>query len=60
MHGIALWVILVAAAVLPMWVTEGVLRLILRWPMNFGGFMVLTAGNLMALAAAVWHASSQE
>jgi hypothetical protein len=27
--------------------------------MNFGGFMLLTAATLMALAAAVWNASTQ-
>lgn len=60
MHGLVLWVILVAGAVVPMWVTEAVFWLILHWPMNFGGWMIIMAGILMALAAAVWHASSQE
>lgn len=60
LQGLVLWVLLVIAAVLPMWVVEGIMHLITRWPMNFGGFMLLTASSLMALAAAVWHASSQE
>jgi hypothetical protein len=60
LQGLFLWVLLVTAAVLPMWVIEGILHLITRWSMNFGGFMLLTASSLMALAAAVWHASSQE
>jgi hypothetical protein len=60
MHGITLWVVLVAAAVIPMWVVEGIMRLFTHWPMNFGGFMVLLAANLLALASAVWLASSQE
>jgi len=60
MHGMTLWVILVAAAAVPMWAVEGLMHAITRWPMNFGGFMVVMAGTLMALAAAVWHASSQE
>lgn len=60
LYGIVLWVILVAGAVGPMWVVEGLMHVITRWPMNFGGFMIMMAANLMALAAAVWHASSQE
>jgi hypothetical protein len=60
LSGIVLWVILVIASVLPMWIVEGLLHLITRWSMNFGGFMVLTAATLMALASAVWYASSQE
>jgi hypothetical protein len=60
LYGIVLWVILVAASVGPMWGVEGVLHVITRWNMNFGGFMTLMAASLMALAAAVWHASSQE
>ncbi len=60
MHGVMLWVILVLASVIPMVVVEGILRLILRWPMEFGGYMVFASAVLMALAAAVWHASSQE
>ncbi len=58
--GIVLWVTLVVAAVIPMWIMEGLLGLITGWSMNFGGFMLLTAANLMALAAAVWYASAQE
>ena len=60
LQGLILWVLLVLAAIIPMWVVEGILRLITGWPMNFGGFMLLTAANIMALATAVWHASSQE
>jgi hypothetical protein len=58
--GLGLWVILVVGSVLPMWLVEGFLRLLTRWSLNFGGFMILTAATLMALAAAVWYASSQE
>jgi len=60
MQGMTLWAILVLASAVPMWLVEGIMHTITRWPMNFGGFMVVTAGTLMALAAAVWHASSQE
>jgi hypothetical protein len=60
LNGLFLWVILVIASVAPMWLVEGLMRLITHWPLNFGGFMILTSANLMALAAAVWHASSQE
>jgi hypothetical protein len=60
MQGLILWVLLVITSVFPMWAVEGAMHLITRWPMNFGGFMLLTASSLMALAAAVWHASSQE
>ena len=61
MSGIVLWIILVFGAVAPMWIVEGIMHVIKpTWPMNFGGFMLLTASTLMALAAAVWHASSQE
>jgi hypothetical protein len=58
--GITLWVILVVGAVAPMWIVEGLFHLITPWPMNFGGFMLLMAANLMALASAVWYASTQE
>lgn len=60
LQGPPLWIIIVPASVAPMWIMEGVLRLFTRWPMTFGGFMLLTAATLLALAAAVWHASSQE
>ncbi len=61
LFGLGLWVILVAASVLPMWGVEGIMHLILpKRPFNFGGWMVLSAANLLALAAAVWHESSQE
>jgi hypothetical protein len=60
LSGMVLWTVLVACSVIPMWLVEGVLRVITRWPLNFGGFMILTAANLMALATAVWYASSQE
>ncbi len=60
LSGMILWVILVVASVVPMWVVEGIMKAITHWPMNMGGFMMLVAANLMALAAAVWHASAQE
>jgi len=61
LHGIVLWIILVLGACLPMWLVEGLMHLIIpKWQMNFGGFMAVAAGNILALAAAVWHASSQE
>jgi hypothetical protein len=60
MSGMVLWVILVVASVVPMWAMEGILKAFTHWPMNMGGFMMLMAANLMALAAAVWHASAQE
>ncbi|HEY4330840.1 MAG TPA: hypothetical protein VGN88_13950 [Phycisphaerae bacterium] len=60
LSGMTLWVILVVASVIPMWVVEGVMRLILRWPMEFGGFMLMTAACLLAMASAVWLASTQE
>jgi hypothetical protein len=60
MSGMVLWIILVVASVAPMWAVEGILKMITHWPMNMGGFMMLMAANLMALAAAVWNASAQE
>ncbi len=60
LSGVVLWIILVMGAVVPMWGVEGLMGRITHWPMNFGGFMILTAGNLMALASAVWYASAQE
>jgi hypothetical protein len=60
LHGLMLWVLLVVGAVAPMWAVEGLMRTLMHKPMTFGGFMLLTAANLLALAAAVWHASSQE
>ena|SRR6185312_1658748 len=60
LSGLPLWVLLVLASVLPMWIVEGVMYALLRWPMNFSGFMEIGVANLMALAAAVWHAATQE
>ncbi len=60
-NGLFLWVILVAAAIIPMWVVEGIMHLIFKsWVFGFGGWMLLSAAMLLALASAVWHASSQE
>jgi hypothetical protein len=59
--GLGLWVILVAAACIPMWAVEGLMHLVFWWrPFGFGGWMLMSAAMLMALASAVWHASSQE
>ena len=67
MNGLPLWVILVVASTLPMWVVEGVMHLITgamsrtgAWPMNFSGFMEIGIANLMALAAAVYVSVTQE
>ena len=60
LSGVVLWVVLVAGSVIPMWAVEGLLRLITHWSMEFGGFMILLAASLMALASAVWYESSQE
>ncbi len=60
-NGLFLWVILVVAAIIPMWVVEGLMHLIFRsWEFGFGGWMVLSAAMLLAMASAVWYASSQE
>ena len=54
-------VILVIASVMPMWVVEGIMRLIFpTWNFGFGGWMELMAATIMAMATAVWHESSQE
>ena len=60
LSGLALWILLVLASTLPMWIVEGLMHLITHWSMNFGGYMVIASANLMALASAVWLASSQE
>ena len=61
MGGLPLFVILVLAAVAPMWFMEWFLHLFFRtWELGFGGYMLLAAANLLALASAVWHAASQE
>jgi hypothetical protein len=60
LSGLPLFVLLVVGAVLPMWGMEGILHMIFGKALNFGGFMLLTAASLLALAASVWHASSQE
>jgi hypothetical protein len=60
LSGMFLWAILVICSVAPMWLTDVVLGAITHRTMDFGGFMLLTAASLMALASAVWHASSQE
>ncbi len=61
LNGIVLWVIIVVAAVAPMWIVEGIMHVLIpKWEMGFGGFMLLTAATLMALGSGVWHASTQE
>ena len=60
LDGLALWVLLVLCAVAPMWLVEALMHMITRWPLNFAGFLILTAATLMALASAVWYASTQE
>jgi hypothetical protein len=61
MSGLLLRVILVIGAVTPMWVIEGLWHLILpHRSFGFGGWMLLMAATIMAMAAAVWHESSQE
>jgi len=60
LHGIVLWVILVLACVLPMWICDALLRLITGWQLHFGGFMVLTTASLLGLASSVWIAATQE
>jgi hypothetical protein len=60
MNGLPLWTILVLASCISIWGVEGILYLITGWSAGFGGWMLLTAASLLALAAAVWHASSQE
>jgi hypothetical protein len=61
MTGLPLWVVLVVATCIPMWGMEGIMHLILpKWNFGFGGWMLLSAATLIALAACVWHASSQE
>lgn len=60
LQGMPLWCALVGGAVLPMWLVEGLMKLLTHWPMNFGGYMMLTAATVMALASAVWIASAQE
>ena len=60
LSGIVLWVLLVLSAVVPMWLVEALMHMITRWPLNFAGFLILTAATLMALASAVWYASTQE
>jgi hypothetical protein len=60
MQGLPLWCVLVAGAALPMWIVEAILKALTHWPMNFGGYMMLTAATVMALATAVWIESAQE
>jgi hypothetical protein len=58
--GLPLWTILVLASIVPMWVVEGIMHLIFpAWIFGFGGWMVLSSAILLALASAVWNASSQ-
>jgi len=61
MSGLPLRMILVLASVLPMWVIEGIWHLILPWrSFGFGGWMLLMAATILAMASAVWLESSQE
>jgi hypothetical protein len=59
--GLFLWTILVVSTCIPMWAMEGLLHLLFpKWPFGFGGWMLLSAATLIALATCVWHSSSQE
>lgn len=58
--GLSLYTVLVIASVAPMWLMDGLLGKIMGWPATFGGFMLLTAATLMALATAVWVGSAQD
>jgi len=60
LSGPMLWSVVVLGAILPIWVMEGIFYLILRWPVNFGGFMLLAAATILAMGAGVWQASSEE
>jgi hypothetical protein len=61
LHGLLLWVFLVFGSILPMWIIEGFMHLLLpHWAFDFGGWMLMSAAMLMAMASAVWLASSQE
>jgi hypothetical protein len=61
LNGLFLWIILVLGAVLPMWIIEAIFHWILpNRTFGFGGWMLLMSATILALAAAVWHASSQE
>jgi hypothetical protein len=58
--GFPLWIILIVASCLPMWAVEGIMHLLLpAWTFGFGGWMLVSAANLMALASAVWLSSTQ-
>ncbi|MGN6366752.1 MAG: hypothetical protein ACTHN5_00545 [Phycisphaerae bacterium] len=59
--GLPLWTLLVIATCIPIWGVEGIMHLLLpKWPFGFGGWMLLSAATLIALATCVWHSSSQE
>jgi hypothetical protein len=56
--GMALWSILVAAALLAILPVEFILKLITGWKLEMGGFMMIACAVTMALAASVWRASA--
>jgi uncharacterized membrane protein YfcA len=58
--GMTLWVTLVIASWIPIWLVEVVLKLITGWPLTFGRWMCITAALLLALASAVWRASADD
>jgi hypothetical protein len=61
MTGLGLWTILVIAGCIPIWAMEGLMHLIFPSRVfGFGGWMVVMSAMILTLAAAVWHASSQE
>ena len=58
--GITLWIVLFLATCIPIWLTEAIMHLLLpKWPFGFGGWMLLSAATLIAMATVVWHSSSQ-
>jgi hypothetical protein len=58
--GLPLWVLLVAASWIPIWVVELLLKLITGWDMTFGRWMMITAALLLSMASAVWRASADD
>ena len=60
MTGFSLFTVLVIASWVPICAVELLMWLILRWPMGFGGWMMMMSALIIALAATIWHASSQE
>ena len=60
MTGVFLWTLLVVTSWIPIGVVEGIMLLVTRWKVGFGGWMVIASAMLLSFAAAVWRSSADD